>query len=216
MDVFTATPINYEILRNIWEHLADPAQTDSAAVIRKSLQRYHQWLELKFLNNSTQFEPWPPVPTTEQHLQLTPAIGSQAAKPGSKFAPMKPKRTTHSTQAAAHTRAAVTGACDDLTSGGSQTGNSKKKPAARLVIVGDVNGGQFCRSYFDSGQSYFAGMAKGELHAYPALMDLVRDYEELPQPRLVRTAGTGVAFYVVAQGVLKFNLFLAPRYAGSF
>ncbi len=205
MSAFTASPGNYENLRNNWETLVDPGQNNSLAVIRKCLQRYHQWLELRLFSTSTRL-PWPPVHTTEQPHILTPTVGSQAERPGYQIAPPKAKRSTNNTQVAPHTRATGTGVRDDLTSGGSQTGNSVTR-SPPTIIVGDVQAGLLCHPYFDSGQSYAAGMAKRDLDRFKGLRNLVRDYEELAQPRLVRTAGDSVAFFVVAQGVLKFNLF---------
>ena len=204
MSAFMASPGNFENLKNNWETLVDPGQNNSLAVIRKCLQRYHQWLELRLYSTSTRL-PLPPVSTEQPHM-LTPIFGSQAERTGYQIAPPKAKRSTNNTQVAPSKKATGSGVRDDLTSGGSQTGNSVTESPPK-ILAGDVKGGLPCYPYFDSGQSYTAGMAKSALDEFEGLRGLVQNYEELAQPRLVRTAGDSVAFFVVAQGVVKFNFF---------
>ncbi len=93
MNAFIATPINYEIFKNLWENLADPARTQSPTVTRKCLNRYHKWLAHKLFINDTRFEPWPPVATTAPPPILAPALrqklGPQAVRQGLKNAPAR-------------------------------------------------------------------------------------------------------------------------------
>ena len=119
-------------------------------------------------------------------------------RPGQRNAPAR-TRNINTIQAAEHTSAAVTGACDDST--------SEPQPSAKIIVAGDVKGGQPCCLFTDTGQNYWAGMFRGDLVRFPALRDVVRDYKDLECPLTVRTAGDSVAFYVVAQGVIKFNFY---------
>ena len=61
--------------------------------------------------------------------------------------------------------------------------------------------------FFDSGQNFQAGIFWGDLDKFQALMDVVLDYKDLESPLTVHTAGKSVAFYIVAQGMIKFNFY---------